>query len=155
MSVKGLDFSLKSVTSGVELPTFDPTLQKKKKKKTLKTETEPDQAASDDLDFDFGKKKKKKQSKPTVVPPDTTTSTVTIAEVDGDYDYFALLQRVCSNLGKVAETSGSLSLPELIVEPEGTTKTVWRNIARVGAKLNRDVDHIRKFDSCKHLQMLV
>lgn len=160
MSKKGLDFTLKSVTS-TELPKFDPTAKKKKKKLTAvkelnSQEKEPNSqekepitvkeepnSQDDALDFDFGKKKKKKRVETSTSQPAVTA--VTIAEVDGDYDYFSLLQRVCSNLGKAAETSTSLALPDLIVEPEGTTKTVWRNIARIGKKLNRDIDHIRKF----------
>ena len=153
------DFGLKSINT-TELPVFDPTSKKKKKKVTValvkpvesmepvkpttKEALTPTESQLDD-EFDFGKKKKKKA--PIVAVTTTTVSVAveSIAEVDGDYDYFSLLQRVCNNLGKTADNSTTLALPDLIVEPEGTTKTVWRNIARVGQKLNRDIDHIRKF----------
>lgn len=101
-------------------------------------------------DFSFGKKKKKKVlpkalETTEVVDTDDQSKSDTLIENANGYDYYSLLSRGREKMVNQKDQKTVLSIPALVVEPEGTTKTTWRNITQVATRLKRDRDHIKAY----------
>ena len=137
-----------------DLLVFDPTMKKKKKK-----DPEPEPELSNEMEI-FGKKKKKVKKQElepelekemTIVPENVSEPPLAIlkksGELDGEgvYDYYSLLGRINSLLGKTGQAHQKINIPPPQIAQVGSIKTTWINFEATVKSLNRDREHFLQF----------
>jgi translation initiation factor 2 subunit 2 len=135
-----------------DLLVFDPTMKKKKKK-------DPEPELSNEMEI-FGKKKKKVKKQEseaelekemTIVPENVSEPPLVIlkksGELDGEgvYDYYSLLGRINSLLGKTGQAHQKINIPPPQIAQVGSIKTTWINFEATVKSLNRGRDHFLQF----------